>query len=256
MVEPEVTPPEPRPVPWYVWVVGGLALLVLAVVLLTPSIDGHHGRESARRSICTNNLKLFGIALQTYHDQHKCFPPAFFADEHGTPIHSWRVLLLPYLEEPELTALYEQYRFDEPWNGPRNRELLDKAPAVFRCPSDEDNMSETNYLAVVGPQTVWPGTGNTKIRQITDGTSLTIAVVECSDSGINWLEPRDVTFDDASLGINKLQSRPAIRSQHRGRGANFLFADGSVHFLNDDTPANVLHALLTSAGGEEIEIPQ
>ncbi len=253
MVEPEVAPPAPRPMPWLVWVGGGLALLVLAFVFLMPSHV--HGPEPGRRSRCVSNLKQFGIAVQNYHDQHKSFPPAFIADEHGVPMHSWRVVLLPYFESEELLALHSQYRFDEPWNGPNNRKLLDKAPGLFRCPNDEDNNSETNYLAVVGPRTVWPGRSNTEYGDIKDGVSRTIAVVECSDSGINWLEPRDVTFDDASLGINNLQTRPAIRSRHSG-GANILFADGAVHFLSDEIPAKTLHALLTSAGGEEVEIPQ
>jgi prepilin-type processing-associated H-X9-DG protein len=252
MVEPEVAPPAPRP---RSWVAPGCAILVLLVggcVFLLPAFQRAGSRP---RSPCTNHLKLIGIALQNYCDEYRTFPPAFIADERGVPMHSWRTLLLPSFRDEELSALHAQYHFDEPWNGPNNCKLLDKAPAIFRCPHDESDFAQTSYLAVVSPQTIWPEASTTKLREITDGSSRTIAVVECSDSGINWLEPRDATLNDASLGINKLKTRPTIRSHHSG-GANFLFADGSVHFLSEDIPETTLRALLTSTGGEEIEIPQ
>ena len=58
--------------------------------------------------------------MQTYRDTYKVFPPAFIADADGKPMHSWRVLLLPYLEQQ---VFYMRYRFDEPWDSPHNRSL-------------------------------------------------------------------------------------------------------------------------------------
>jgi len=200
-------------------------------------------------------LKQIGIAIQNYHDQHKCLPPAVINDQQGIPIHSWRAILLPYYEDEECASLAQHYRLDEPWNGPNNRKLLDKAPKLFRCPSDEDNISETNYIAVTGAETIWRGIQPMMFLEMTDGVSKSIAVVECSDSGINWLEPRDVTFHDATVGINKLTGRPGIRSFHAG-GADTLFADGSVHFLSDDIKPETLRGLLTPAGGESVDIPE
>lgn len=169
-------------------------------------------------------------------------------------MHSWRVLILPYFEDAELAKLYEQYRFDEPWDGPYNSMLHDQVAQVFHCAADVDNKFETNYLAVVDEQTIWPGTATVKMREITDGTSRTIAVVETADSGIHWLEPRDLSLNQAMRGINPMGPGPAVRSRHAG-GAHVLFSDGSVHSLSDDVPPATLRALLTARGGEDVEIP-
>lgn len=222
------------------------ACLIFSLVLT-------RAQQGAGQSRCVLNLKQIEAALMTYHDQHKSYPPAVVNDEHGIPMHSWRAILLPYIEDEELEQLGKQYRFDEPWNGPHNRKLLLEAPAVFRCPNDGGNRGETTYLPVIGGETMWRGTEPMRIREFDDGIHKTIAVVECSDSGINWLEPRDLTFPDAAAGINALTDRPGIRSEHSG-GAMVLFADGSVHFLPDAIRPDILRGLLTPAGGGNVEI--
>ncbi len=136
------------------------------ISMLTPSVST--ARRPSRRSHCRNNLKQIGLALHYYHDEYKSFPPAYIADENGRPIHSWRVLLLPYLDE---TALYKAYHFDEPWNGPNNMKLAESAPRVFQCPADEDISQATSYVAVVGANTAWPGTEPVRIKDVTDGTA-------------------------------------------------------------------------------------
>ena len=92
-------------------------------------------------------------------------------------MHSWRVLLLPYLDE---TALYNAYRFDELWNGPNNRKLLRSMPALYACPSYE-RAKYTSYVAVVSPRTSWPGSLGRKIDEFKDGTSDTIMVIDVHD---------------------------------------------------------------------------
>jgi len=228
-----------------------VVLFILAALLL-PALQP---ASSGGGSPCKTHLRIIGIALQTYHDAHHCFPPAYIADEQGTPMHSWRILLLPYFEEEELKRLYQQYRFDEPWNGPNNSKLLAKAPYMYRCPHDVSDESNSSYLAVVGPETMWRGIQPMNIREITDGTSKTIAILECSDSGVNWLEPRDALFEDAASGINVHSTRPAFRSNHTG-GAFALFADASAHFLTDSINRDTLRGLLTPASGETVEIPE
>jgi prepilin-type processing-associated H-X9-DG protein len=231
-----------------------IAVVALAVLFFLLLPGGGHSPESYHRTDCVSNLKQLGMALYNYHDNHKTFPPAYIADAEGKPMHSWRALLLPYCEDEKMHKLGEEYHFDEPWNGPHNRTLAAKAPDVFRCPSDEDHAGETNYVAVVGDQTIWPGANAIAIKGIGDGTSNTIIVVETFESGINWLEPRDVTFEQALRGI-QAGNRPGISSNHSG-GANVLFADGSVHFLPDDTPPEILRGLLTASGGEKVELPE
>ncbi len=252
----EYTPSKDRP-SWFSWlhVVGLFTIPALfALVAMLPKVLSYGNRTDAGPTLCRNTLKQIGIALQTYHDAHHCFPPAYFADEHGTPTHSWRAILLPYFESEEVDRLANQYRFDEPWNGPNNRKLLDKAPYPYRCMSDGGNESETSYLAIVGPDSMWRGTQPIAIPEMIDGTSKTMAIVECCDSGVNWLEPRDITFNDAIAGVNRVTGRPGIRSPH-GRGANALFASGSVQMLEFLIDPSVIRAALTPAGGESVQFP-
>ena len=77
-------------------------------------------REKRHQVECAANLTKIGLAMHAYHEAYGCFPPAFVADTRGRPMHSWRVLILPFAGE---RALYEAYRFDEPWDGPNNRHL-------------------------------------------------------------------------------------------------------------------------------------
>src|SRR4051812_1491405 len=102
-------------------------------------------------------------------------------------MHSWRVLLLPYLNEQEL---YNAYNFAEPWNGPNNAKLADKVGNLFRRPeAARDGSPMTSFVAVVGPETDFPGARARTFDEITDGTSNTIMFVEIPDSDIHWMEP-------------------------------------------------------------------
>ncbi|MHB0956259.1 MAG: DUF1559 family PulG-like putative transporter [Pirellulaceae bacterium] len=98
---------------------------------------------------------------------HGCFPPAYLVDNKGTtPIHSWRVLILAFIEENEH---YEAYRFDAPWNGPNNLKLAAQMPQIFHMPNDPSPKSRTNIIAIVGPETAFPGSGCTRRDDFTDG---------------------------------------------------------------------------------------
>ncbi|MFH1267616.1 MAG: DUF1559 domain-containing protein, partial [Planctomycetota bacterium] len=233
-----------------------IVLLVLAgmvfcsgipIALLLPAIQS--AREAARRSQCVNNLKQIGLAMHNYHDAYKCFPPAYIPDENGQPMHSWRVLILPYLE---CGTLYDQYDFDEPWDSPANLALADSMPGVYGCPSDPASYgpAETGYAMIVGPKALSDGPTATPMREITDGTSNTILVVEASGCGINWLEPRDLDLDEFGLQINGAGAG-GIHSYHPG-GVNVLISDGSVRFLSETIDTRTLEALITKAGGEVV----
>ncbi|MDY0165876.1 MAG: DUF1559 domain-containing protein [Thermoguttaceae bacterium] len=205
------------------------------IALLLPAVQA--AREAARRAQCINNMKQIGLALHNYHDAYRCFPPAFIPDEDGRPMHSWRVLILPFLEEQ---PLYEQYRFDEPWDSPHNRALADLMPSIYRCPSDRiDDRVTTSYAMVVGPNAFSTGPGARRVDEFADGLSFTLAVVEMVGAGINWMEPRDwdTTGPDGP------------QSYHPGV-FNVLHADGSVRSMAEQIDAEVLKALITLDGGE------
>jgi len=217
---------------------------------------------------CKNNLKQIGLALHNYHDAYGCFPPAYVADADGRPMHSWRVLILPFMEEQEL---YDRYRFDEPWDGPNNRWLHSEKPVflshsgriyahhIYQCPGASD--MEADYLAVVGPHLAWPGACCTTYADFSDGRSQTIQLIEVQDSGIHWMEPRDL--DIASIkGLQDLGVPPMhtpIPRQPRNPkyypGFHALRADGGVNTFAPDVDAALFRALLTRDGNEPLEPP-
>jgi prepilin-type processing-associated H-X9-DG protein len=197
---------------------------------------------------CYYNLQRIGLALHSYHDVYRCFPPAYVADQDGQPMHSWRVLILPFLDaQPQ----YQQYNFDEPWNSPGNLVLLDMMPDVYSCPEDwQGDPANTSYVMIVGPDTISDGPTARKITDITDGTAYTIMVVEVANSGIGWIEPSDLKAEDVTFAIND-GSAAGIRSEHF-EGANVLFGDGSVRMLPDGTDPAWVKAATTVAGGEDV----
>jgi hypothetical protein len=227
-------------------VLGGLLIL-----LMLPPVSCVYSR--APRTECKYNLKILAQAIYSYHDAYHSFPPAYIADKNGRPMHGWRVLLLPFLE---CRPLYEQYRFDEPWNGPHNRTLASQMPSVFRCPSDTGAENATSYFVVVGQHTVFPGAVPIRIKDIPDGTSNTILLVEAVDSGINWLEPRDMSYEEALRGINPKEGW-GISSRHAAgeRGAQVAFADGSTRFLSDETSVEQLRRMLERNDGLPVTLP-
>jgi hypothetical protein len=213
---------------------GALAVFFALVLLLLPEPGSG---PAGPRTVCKNNIKQIALALHNYHDEYGCFPPAYIADRNGRPMHSWRVLLLPFLE---FKPVYQQYRFDEPWDGPRNREIAALNLQIFRCPSDSNPEGDTNYLVVVGPKTVFPGAKCVRISEITSGTTNTILLVEVAGSGIKWAEPRDLSIVEAARGINPKLGL-GISSHHEG-GAQIALVDGSVRFFKDGAPPADLRA--------------
>ena len=213
---------------------------------------------------CENNLKQIGLALHNYHSDYGCFPPAYVADADGRPMHSWRVLILPYIEE---LTLYQEYDFSEPWDGANNRKLIASKPEIYGCPGGYPGAmpgAAASYVAVVGPETAWPGAEPTRLDDVRDGAAETILVVETVAPIVNWMEPKDLSFEDAAQAINA-KPGPSISSRH-GRqpgvfepdepGAWVMMTDGSVHFLTEDFAPETVRALLTVDGGETVFLPR
>jgi type IV secretory pathway VirB2 component (pilin) len=216
----------------------------------TQRVD-HSGTAHNVRERLTADLMKIGLALQTYHDVHGTFPPAYVADANGRPLFSWRVLLLPYLGEQ---ALFDQFDTSKPWYDRTNLAVLQQMPEVFRGPLASHRSIFTHYAGVAGPGTFFDcvqartdGTAcaGTRLAAITDGTSNTVAVGEVARARIPWTMPEDVD----------IRTHPTLgaRGGFSGvlkDGVPFVFADGSVQFLPTSTPADVLHAFFTINGGE------
>jgi hypothetical protein len=189
-----------------------------------------------------NNLRQIGVAMHNFHDRYKTFPPAYTADKNGKPLLSWRVAILPYVEQSQL---YDQFRLDEPWDSEHNKKLIPLMPEVYRAPGSKAGPSKTSYLTVRGKDTIFPGAEKINIAQIRDGTSNTIMVVEAADSSaVDWTKPDDFVPDvkDPAKGLVGL--RPG--------GFIALFADASVHFLPANLKPETLKALFTRAGREVV----
>jgi len=101
-------------------------VLMVGVALLLPSVT--RGREAARRTQCKNNLKQIMLALHNYHDEYHAFPPAFTTDCDGNRLHSWRTLILPYLDQQQL---YTTIDLSKPWNDPANAEAFKTTVHVY-----------------------------------------------------------------------------------------------------------------------------
>ena len=229
----------------------GLVFGAILVALLLPAVQS--AREAARRSQCSNNLKQLALAMHNYHDTYKVFPAAILTDEGGEPMRSWRVAILPFVEQQ---GLYSQYDFDVPWDDPGNQFLAGIPVSIYRCPSDPpssgaSSLCETNYVMVVGKGTIG-GEPNESVAfsDITDGMSNTIMMIEVGGSGINWMEPRDITLEEAITYITNPAASPFTQS-HPG-GVNVALADGSVRFISSGIDPGMLRALLTRNGGEPV----
>lgn len=180
-----------RPLHWVIGIAVSIPLLLLAAFLLQPL---EQSRGDARAAQGRNNLKQLTLALANYEDKYGSFPPVFVPDADGRPMHSWRVLLLPFLGDSRTDELYKRYRFDEPWDGPNNSLLHGELIEAYSCPSDNGTYQArwTSYLAVSGPGTMWRHDEAVTHRDITDRADETLVVVEVANSGIHWLEPRDI----------------------------------------------------------------
>jgi hypothetical protein len=216
----------------------------VAAVMRVPLIAS---RAAATKSQCVNNLKQIMLAMHNYldADESKAFPPAFKADKAGKPLLSWRVLILPYLDEG---SFYKEFHLDEAWDSPHNKALIAKMPAVYRCPSQSvtnTQQHKTTYIVPRGKSMAFPGAVGRKIKEFTDGTSNTIMVVDAGDDrAVIWTAPDDWEVEG--------DLKPETVLNHHQTGSPTGLADGSVKFLKANIKPEVLRLLLTPAGGEVV----
>ncbi|MBN9120419.1 MAG: DUF1559 domain-containing protein [Planctomycetes bacterium] len=208
----------------------------------TPIFGLTDPRTAAMRQLAEGDLRQIGMALHNYHDAMQSLPTAI-ADKNGKQLLSWRVAILPYIEQD---ALYRQFKLDEPWDGPNNKALISKMPKVF-APPRTDTYGYTFYRGFSGPG-AWlpPQTGprprGIRLTDITDGTSNTILVAEAAEAVV-WTKPEEMEF-----APNKV---PPIGGVF-GSGTNVLLADGSVRFLPKGFDPQKLALLIQIADGQVV----
>ena len=197
----------------------------------------------AQRNQATNNLKQIGIAMHNFHDVHARFPAASVKDEDGKPLLSWRVQLLPFIDQ---APLFDQFRMDEPWDSLHNKALIKHLPPTYIAPGSEAGAGKTNYLGLHHEKGIFHDGDGTRISDIRDGTSNTIMMVEADDDhAVIWTKPDDLEFDEKKphAGLGKL----------RKDGFLAAMCDGAVHFIPSTVTVETLVKLVFRADGQAID---
>ena len=211
-------------------------------------------------------LRRIGLALHSAHDAYQTFPAGVVGPKGQLGL-SWRVALLPYLDE---LALYKELKLDEPWDSEHNKKLLTKMPKVFEAPGTIVGNGKTYLRSFSGPQgflsgppaapkgapTFSPWAGQPpgsygrgrQIVSIADGTSNTLMVAEAAEP-VEWTKPEDLPFSDQPGGPSGLL--PKLGGLFEG-GFHGLMCDGEVRFYSAALNEGKLRALITVAGGEMI----
>ena len=175
-----------------------------------------------KRVVISNDLKQLALAVHSYHDTYGRFPSAAVYDKDGKPLLSWRVQILPYIEQEEL---YKQFHLDEPWDSEHNKKLLDKMPTTFAPENSEAfKKHETFFQGFAGKGSVFGGKAGPMMSDIAalNGTSNTILFVEAAKS-VPWTKPEDIALDEGKL-------LPKLGGLSKD-GFLAAFCDGSVRFL-------------------------
>ena len=213
----------------------------IGVGLLLPAVQA--ARHAARRTTSMNNLKQIALAVHNHESAYRRLPAAYTKAEDGTPLLSWRVKLLPFIEQQ---ALYERFHLDEPWDSDHNIALLEEMPEVYRSPVSMADPGMTVYLGNGGEHGLLSNDpdSNRGIRfgQVTDGLSNTIMVIETSDQLAEpWTKPTEFEFDpDTSWQLFGAYTD----------GTNVALGDGSVQFFSEFLDLDTWKALFTRDGGE------
>jgi hypothetical protein len=242
------------------WLVLGFIGLLFIAMSLPNFLEG---REYARQAHCKNCLYQVVRSLQSEVLANGRLPQAIIRDPQGRALHSWRVSLLPHIDE---NAIHQAYDWSQSWNGAMNRKGLSKPIGILECPSDTSanpSTPRTNYFAIVGPTTAWPEDRGRAFSEITDGLDETILLLEAVGLNIAWGEPRDLTFDEALVLLSEPSPGRTVHHGHQNPGFSFYrdkipgvhtaFADGTVRFLPVPLPEEMAKALLTANAGDHVD---
>ncbi len=192
-----------------------------------------------------NNMKRIMIAMQNHHDMMKAFPAAIMT-EKGKPLLSWRVTLLRLFEDPRVQQLYNEFHLDEPWDSEHNKKLIERMPEVYQSPLSKLNDGRTVYLTPRGKATAFPGERAVRIRDIIDGTSKTLGLLEVDDArAVIWTKPDDYELDPQ-------KPKDGLGGQN-AEGFLAAFLDASVVLVPNTIDDDTLNKLFTHQGREPVQ---
>jgi hypothetical protein len=195
-------------------------------------------RESANRSISGNNLRQIGIAMTNYDTTRNGLPRAAIYSKEDKPLLSWRVAILPYIEQVEL---YEQFKLDEPWDSETNKKLLEKMPKIYETPgANLKDKSLTYYKVFTGKGALFDPKLRFGLGNIPAGASRTLMAIEAGEP-VPWTKPDDISFDPK-------KPLPKLFPPHK-KGILVLLADGSVRTIPSDVSDKKLRAAIDTNEG-------
>jgi uncharacterized protein DUF1559 len=210
-------------------------------VLLARQTEEYQARVKADGPVHIEKLGRLAAAFQAYHAAHGHYPPAAVVGPDGKTLHSWRVELLPYLDEQKLL---EQYKLDEPWDSEHNKQLIEKIPEIYST-TEASKKGNTDYFVVTGKGTLFDAAALAKRESITDSPGETLLVLQ-SHRRTPWTKPVDI---DHAANLNEVRQ---FRSFEDGFYA--AFADGTVRLVPKTTDPATIRAMFTKAGGEQVKL--
>ncbi|MFN3158140.1 MAG: DUF1559 domain-containing protein [Rubinisphaera brasiliensis] len=209
--------------------------------------------QRAVRVQASRNVRTVGLACQNFASGSQAELPAqAIRSENDKPLLSWRVSLLPLLDN---AVLHRKADLSQPWDSDANKILRENCPPVLQAPgSPADGTLQTSWFTIVGEDTPFPEQGSVNLDDISkaDGLGNTLMFVEATGMNIEWAEPKDIPFSALKASPNKLSGKGP--STHRRDGKfSAVFCDGHGRFMNGDVDPAVLRALATWRGKEKLD---
>ena len=220
-----------------------LFMCVMSAVALWPRVQ--QGIQRSAQSRDFENMKLIQVALTEYSDRYGSYPPPVTYDATGKPLHSWRVLILPFLGYEDL---YKQYDLKQPWDSVANTNLHRRIPTEFASPNSSDAATnyETNYVLITGQGTLFPPSGPISTKNIDKPTLL---LVETKNNVI-WCAPGDIDLGRSFRVGNK--PMVDVGGLHKD-SFTAMTVEGESFRIPSNVPQTALDALVTPNGGENVQ---
>lgn len=214
---------------------GCIGMIVLCIVVVVAAYRGCESlqgtfTDALQTGVCNNNLTQISAALDKYYEKYDSYPPAYTVDDDGNKLHSWRVLILPFLDDidSEEQKHYENIKLDEPWNSEHNRQYHTEMPITFTCFQLQNfgniTQGHTSYKMVIGPGTLSEGSNSVTKDEITQNPFYITVIVEVVPN-TNWMDPSEITVDEAVNG-------QMTGSHHKDGSYHIMRLDGTIEVMS------------------------